>query len=190
MAIVGPWRRRRKGNPVRLIVGLILVLAVGLGIIYGLHWVLNPWVSAPGRPGLTGYWQGEVSMADGDERILVLHLVGDPPDQKCYNCPDIDGAAKVCGAGQRTVYEVWGDPENFRGTRFSVKTRPERHEPGLFLNYLKGEWDGDLLRLDATITKIDPDGVARSSIGDDHPPAPPVRVELRRATKADYRAAC
>ncbi|MCW3816144.1 hypothetical protein ONA91_17005 [Micromonospora sp. DR5-3] len=169
--------------------GLIGVLVVGFGLIYGSHWLLNPWVTVPGRPGLTGYWQGEVTVAPGDNRRVVLHLKGDPPN-RCQNCPDIDGEAKVCGATQHTTYDVWGDPLNFRGTRFSLKIRPVREGPGRFLNRLDGEWDGDLIRADTEITVIDADGVARSTTSSDRPPDPPLRVELRRATAGDYRAAC
>ncbi|MET8908918.1 hypothetical protein [Micromonospora sp. NPDC004551] len=187
MAIGRPSRRR--GGKLRLIVGMIGVLAIGFGLIYGSHWLLNPWVSLPGRPGLTGYWQGDVTVAPGDKRHLVLHLKGDPPS-RCSNCPDIDGTAEVCGAGQHTEYDVWGDPLNFRGTRFALKIRPVRDGPGRYLNRLDGERDGDVLTVETGVTVVDADGVARSTTSSDRPSEPPLRLELRRATAADYRAAC
>ncbi|MFG3604469.1 hypothetical protein [Micromonospora chersina] len=180
---------RRRGGKLRVIVGGIGVVAVGFGLIYGSHWLLNPWVSLPGRPGLTGYWQGDVAVAPDDNRHLVLHLKGDPPS-RCSNCPDIDGTAEVCGGGQHTEYDVWGDPLNFRGTRFALKIRPVRDGPGRYLNRLDGERDGDLLRIEVGITIVDADGVARSSTSSDQAPEPPLLLELRRATAADYRAAC
>lgn len=180
---------RRRGRKLRPIVGIIGVLAVGYGLIYGSHWLLNPWVSLPGRPALTGYWQGEVAVAPGDIRHLVVHLTGDPPN-RCTNCPEIDGTAEVCGAGQHTEYDVWGDPLNFRGTRFSLKIRPVRDGPGRYLNRLDGERDGDLLRVETGITVVDVNGAARWTSSSDRPPEPPVRLDLRRATAADYRDTC
>jgi hypothetical protein len=189
MVIEEPSRRRKRRRQLLPFVGMIGVLAVGFGIVYGSHWLLNPWVSLPGRPGLTGYWQGEVAVAPGDNRRVVLHLKGDP-SSRCSTCPDIAGEAKVCGATQNTTYEVWGDPLNFRGTRFSLKVRPVREGPGRFLNRLDGEWDGDLLKAETGITVIDADGAARWTTSSDRPPDPPPRLELLRATAGDYRAAC
>jgi hypothetical protein len=71
----------------------------------------------------------------------------------CDNCPDITGTAQSCdGRGGLQKYEIWGDPENWRGTRFQVKTRKVEDRPlELRLGDITGEWDKDILLLTTTL---------------------------------------
>jgi hypothetical protein len=191
-----PSRRRKRLRTSVAIVGLFVV---GIPLIYCLHWASNPWaMTLPGKPGLVGYWQGTVSYGPGDERRVVLRLIADPPSGRCSNCPDIDGAAEVCGASHRAVYDIYGDPLNYRGTRFSLQARRETEGPGLYLRQLNGHWDGrDLLTVSTSLVRIDPDGAARSTTWTDEATGkimsddvPNARFELRRAGEAEYDGAC
>jgi hypothetical protein len=182
-----PRRRPGPGRHKRFILGILGLGVAFLVFYYPLHWALNPWaVALPGKPALAGYWQGSVEFAPGDERRIVLHLVGEPPGRRSSS--GIDGAAKVCGATQNTRYEIWGDPDNYSGTRFSLHSRRTSTGPGSFLNGLTGEWDGaDLLTVAAQVTVVDADGGARYSASD---PRPPLRFPLHRSTSEAFDAAC
>ncbi|WP_116070628.1 hypothetical protein [Asanoa ferruginea] len=166
----------------------------GIGVIYPLHWLLNPW-SAPGRPDLVGYWQGEVTYGSADTRTMVLHLtdqVGGGDEG-----PEIDGGAKVCAGGQSQAYEIYGDATNYRGTRFSLHARRSGDAAGLYLGQLVGTWDGrDGLTVSTELIRIDSGGVSHSTTSTDTrtgittSDTPTIRFELRRAAKADYATAC
>ncbi|MER7440723.1 hypothetical protein [Micromonospora avicenniae] len=179
---------RRKANTPRFLALFIALIVVGVGVVYGLHWAANPWaLSLPGRPALTGYWQGTVPYGPSDDRRIVLHLTDDPPSatDRCGDCPGMEGAAKVCDAGQIETYELWGDASNYRGTRFALHTRPGADGPGPRLNELHGEWDGDLVRISTSLIVLKDDGAATGS------DSPPVTFEMTRADEKDFdRLSC
>ncbi|TDC33439.1 hypothetical protein E1211_19180 [Micromonospora sp. 15K316] len=179
---------RRKPNKLRFFVLFTALIVVGVGAVYGLHWAANPWaLSLPGRPALTGHWQGTVPYGPADDRRIVLRLDDDPPSatDRCGDCPGMVGVAKVCTAGDAETYELWGDARNYRGTRFSLHTRPEAEGPGPHLNELHGEWDGDLVRIRTSLTTLGADG---TTIGSD---SPPVTFEMTRADEDDLdRLSC
>jgi hypothetical protein len=184
--------RRPKASRKRLYLSILGLGIAFLVFYYPLHWALKPWaVALPGKPALAGYWTGTVSFAPGDERRIVLHIVGEPPGRG-RGGPDIDGAAKVCGATQNTRYEVWGGPDNYAGTRFTLRTRSSTDGPGRYLNGLtNGEWDGQhLLTVQTTLTTREADGSSRSVTGTDQPPDPPLRFQLHRGSEAEFTAAC
>lgn len=193
--VVSQHPPRRLGK-LRLIVVLVVVCASGLGLIQGFHLLLNPWATTlPGKPGLVGYWQGDVTYGAGDGRRVVLELI----DGNCTRCrhANIEGRAKVCGTGHKATYEIHGRPENYRGTLFSLNPQRTSQAPGLYLNYLDGQWDGvDLLTISASLSRIDENGHAQSTIstdiatGRETKDPPDVRFELRRGSEADFTAAC
>lgn len=199
--MVTEQRPRRRPSRRRFFVGIAALLVVGFGLIYGLHFAFNPWAfTFFGRSALVGYWQGEVSYGPGDNRQFALRLDDDMPTGRasCGNCPNISGAARVCGADHNARYEVYGDTENYRGTRFSLNARRDETEgPGLYLGQLDGVWDGhDMLTVSSSLVRIYPDGSARSTTSTDTrtgvttSDTPTVRVELRRANEADFNGAC
>ncbi len=173
-----PRRSRRERSRLVLVAG---VFVVGLGLIYPAKWLMHPW-SAPGRPGLVGYWQGEVAYGSGDTRTMVLRLkdgVGGGDEGS-----EIGGGAQVCGAEQNATYEISGDAVNYRGTRFWLNALPTGDAAGLYLGRLDGAWDGqDGLTVSTSLLQIDPDGTASRA-------STTVRFQLRRAGEADFAAAC
>lgn len=182
---------RGKSRPGRVIVVVVAILVIGFGVTYGVHFLGSPWaLSLPGHPALVGYWQGEMTFAPGDQRDVFLELRSDPPNSSCSSCPDMNGTAKVCGK-QNTDYEVYGHALNYRGTRFSLKTRPTAEGGGTFLGQLTGTWDGtDLLRIRTSLIYKDANGVAHSSTGADYPSEPPAQISMRRADEATFNAGC
>ncbi|GIF96895.1 hypothetical protein [Catellatospora citrea] len=185
--------QRRLTNGWRL-VAVCGVIMAGFGLIYGSHWLLNPW-AMPGRPGLVGYWQGEVTYGAGDTRTMVLRLTDQVGSGD--GGPEIDGSAKVCAAEQDATYEIYGDTLNYRGTRYSLHARRPDNTAGLYLGQLDGEWDGrDGLTISTALIRVDPDGAVRSTTSTDTRTGTTtsdtitVRFELRRATAADFDAAC
>ncbi|GIF47133.1 hypothetical protein Afe04nite_16720 [Asanoa ferruginea] len=160
------------------------MFVVGLGLLYPAHWLFHPW-GAPFRPGLVGYWQGEVPFGSGDSRTMVLRLrdeVGGGDEGS-----EIGGSATVCEAGQSVTYEISGDATNYRGTRFWLNAQPTGAAAGLYLGRLNGAWDGrDGLTVSTSLLRIDPDGAA----GFATPDAPPVSFQLGRASEADFTGAC
>jgi hypothetical protein len=86
-------RRRKKWLYLGLLPGLIIV---GLAVPYVGHALRYPWaISLTGQPTLTGYWQGEVMFAPGDQRRVVIDLHSDPGRDGCAGCSPIDGALRV-----------------------------------------------------------------------------------------------
>ncbi|MFI7520735.1 hypothetical protein [Micromonospora globbae] len=178
---------RRGPNRTRFVVMLVGLVVVGTGIVYGIHWLGHPWALAlPGKPALTGYWQGDVPYGSGDERHIVLHLTDDPPSahDRCTTCPALSGTATVCAGDRAERYELWGNPLNYLGSRFSLHTRSEAEGPGPRLNELHGEWEGDVIRVRTSLTRLD---AAGATVGSD---SPPTTFEMSRADEAAFDAAC
>ena len=183
--------KERSRSKTRAAVTLVAVFVLGWGVVVGLQWALNPWsMSLPGRATLTGHWQGEVIYGPDDNRRIVL--------EQTYSGgrgSNIGGKAKVCGT-QNAAYQVFGDTHDYSGSRFTLDPSWLEDKPGLYLNDLEGEWDGDLLRFHGALTLVHPDGSTRSSstttaggtviTSED----PQVRFEMRRSTSDDYDSAC
>ncbi|NUT35193.1 MAG: hypothetical protein HOV79_19225 [Hamadaea sp.] len=173
MADAPPPRTRRTPNTRRFIVMFAGLIVVGLGLVYGLHWLANPWALAlPGKPALIGVWQGEIAPGTSGSRRIVLRLDDDPPSatDRCGDCPDLSGIAKVCAAKAVETYELWGDTDTWDGSRFFLHSRSVAQGTGTTLRELTGSWDGDLV-------------VMTSSSGDAGQQE--VRFELRRAADGD-----
>ncbi|MFI7604216.1 hypothetical protein ACIBTV_03745 [Micromonospora sp. NPDC049366] len=177
-------RPRRKPRNVRFFALLAVLIVLGVGVVYGLHWAANPWALAlPGKPALTGYWQGVVPYGPGDDRPVVLRLDDDEPSatDRCGDCPDLSGGLKVCRAGQVEQYEVWGDAVNYLGTRFRLHTRPDTESAGPRLNGFDGDWDRDRLTIRTSFTNLGADGAVVAGSGE-----PTVEFALTRAGEADF----
>lgn len=173
-------RPPRRRAPKRSFV-IFLVAASGL-VYFGLQLAFYPWAwSLTGQPTLTGYWEGKVSFAPGDDRQFVLQLRKTDKGKI-----DISGDGKTCGAAGAATYETWGDVLNYRGTRFTLHMRLWKEATGLRFSGLDGEWHGDVLKIRAESTAINPDGANRSN----HQPADPPPFEMRRVSEATFEAAC
>ncbi|MGW6740189.1 hypothetical protein ACWGDX_05460 [Streptomyces sp. NPDC055025] len=171
----GPWRRGTEG---------VGVLAALFGLLIVARMLLTPWdLPLPGKPRLTGYWQGEVSYTADDRRRLMLHLVH---DNNCSLACDVTGEVKVCGAAEDTSGEFAGDVHNWSGSRFSLELYLPTRKADINMRELDGEWDGDLIRMKTEVDVIDADGTWSSN----HQMPDPPMFEMRRAGEADFEAAC
>jgi hypothetical protein len=177
-------RRRKKWVYLVLLTGLIIV---GLAVPYVGHALLNPWaISLTGQPTLTGYWQGEVVFAPGDQRRVVIDLRSDPGRGGCPDCSPIDGDLRVCARARPMTYRFTGKVQGRHARRFSLSVTPG-DRAGIYLRWLDGEWaGGDQIGLTATLVVRDADGAIRS----DHQPAQPARFTMRRGNKANFTATC
>ncbi|GIF62333.1 hypothetical protein Ais01nite_03680 [Asanoa ishikariensis] len=164
------------------------MFVVGLALIYPAKWLMHPW-AAPWKPGLVGYWQGEVAFGSGDSRTMVLRLrdgVGGGDEGS-----EIGGSAKVCGAAQTETYEISGDARDYQGTSFFLNAQFAGDAAGLYLGRLEGAWDGhDGLTISTSLLQIDQDGAAGFAGDTGTGDTPTVRFELHRAGEADFAAAC
>jgi hypothetical protein len=163
------------------------LFAAACGVPYLGHALLYPWaISLTGRPTLTGYWQGEVEFAPGDERQVALHVRSEPRAGRCSGCSPIDGAVRVCAGARPMTYGLTGKVRGYHARHFSLNISPGE-TAGRYLRWFDGAWPGgDQINASATIVVIEADGGSRS----DHQPAEPVRFTMHRAAKADFTAAC
>jgi hypothetical protein len=183
--------RRKKWSRTRTIVTLVVVFVLGWGVVVGIRWAMNPWsMSLPGRATLTGYWQGEVAYAPGDNRRIVLDLTSVGRRRI-----SIGGNAKVCGA-QNVSYQIHGDTHNYGGSLFKLNPRWPDNDPGVYLSNLEGEWGGDLLRFRGELVTVNSDRsiVTTGTISADGTVTtsewPEVRFEMRRSNSEEYDSAC
>ncbi|GAA5196319.1 hypothetical protein GCM10023322_64960 [Rugosimonospora acidiphila] len=147
--------------------------------------VFDPWsVTLLGHRALIGYWAGDAAFAPGDVRHVSLHLHYRGGD--CEDCSKIEGDAHLCGTAYDMPYRLDGDTKDYHGTRFTLSALVGRHEPGVHLDTLDGEWHGDVLRVRPSLWRIDPDEGAHS----DDQPADPPPFDLRRVAKSDFRTTC
>lgn len=179
-----PEEPAQRAHPVRramMIALLFTGLATAFFALWVIHWLVHPWaVSLPGKPGLVGYWHGEVRFAQDDTRRIVLDLNGDPPMGRGTL---IDGVAKVCGGPHRMSYVLDGDTHNRSGTRFWLDPSVDNYDPGVYLYRMTGEWDlADLVTIDATLATFTAD--------DNDPPERTVRFHLHRSSEDEFDATC
>jgi len=193
---------RRKSSFLHSIAIFVSIALVGFGLLMLLEAVLTPWArSLTGGPILVGEWYGEMQTPTG--RKQVVHITIESPGYGCNNCPDITGTAQSCdGQGSLQKYEIWGDPENWRGTKFQMKTRKMTEQPlELRLGELEGEWNGDTVRLTTTLrsdtynysisTQRDETGKEITRMVGAHPDTlSPVAFTLRRGGEQDFLAVC
>ena len=195
-------RASQPSNPGRTIAVVAAIALVGVTVVVVLEALAYPWArSLTGGPTLVGEWQGALTTATGHHR--AVRFVVEPPGRECSSCPSVSGTARVCDErGDMSDYEAWGNTADWRGTRFSLKTRKVEDRPvGLKLGALEGEWSGDTLRL-STKLRADPDTStirgeldARGKeittvIGAHADTLAPVTFTLRRASEEDFVATC
>ncbi|MYZ36786.1 MULTISPECIES: hypothetical protein [unclassified Streptomyces] len=175
--------RRKKSLRRRTIEG-VAVLAALFGLLILARMLLTPWdFPLPGKPQLTGYWQGEVSYTADDKRRLMLHLVR---DENCSMACDVTGEVKICGAEKDTSGDFAGDVHNWRGSRFSLNLYLPTRKADINMRKLDGEWEGDVVRMRSKVDVIDADGAWSSNR---QIPDPPM-FEMRRASETVFEAAC
>jgi hypothetical protein len=158
------------------------VAAAGIAFVLVWEAALYPWArSLTGGPTLVGEWQGELTTPTGQHRVVRFVV---EPLQAQQRSISLTARGRLCDErGQTHDYEAWGNPGNWRGTTFTLKSRLARDGfSGLRLGQLDGEWDGtDAVRLTTTMRT---DGDA------DRDTLAPVSFTLRRASEKDFAAAC
>jgi hypothetical protein len=114
------------------------------------------------------------------------------PNGRCNGCPKIHGRAKLCEAdGTVQDFDITGDPDNWRGTRFHLSPRSitERNS-GSGPGELQGEWAGDEMHATGvwnSYARVATASASRSS----QPTSPPqIQYTLRRGAETDFLAAC
>ena len=180
-------------------VALLLVALAAVGVVFeqGRRLLLAPW--SFGEPTLTGAWEGPLRANLGAEYRLFLDLDYYGPmrwgsgTRRRRGFPDnLKGTARLCTPrAEAFAYEVSGDAHGQAG---DVKLSLEYGDPRLSvldLN-LAGAWGGRTLTLRPHKNPFDPDGTFRpgrpiNSAAPDDSFGP---AELRKATPADFEAAC
>ncbi len=148
-----------------------------------------PWARSLGLwPTLAGDWTGELRTSDGHARPLFVTIWGFVPRR---GRPSINGRARLCDQGAIRNFEIFGEPDNWRGTRFHFSMSPtvERDWP-LAPGELGGEWDRDAIRATGALVPRGPAATAEIS-RTSRPASPPhVYVALRRGNEADFLTVC
>lgn len=194
----------RSNKSLRLIAGIAASLFVGWGFFVVVDAARYPWArSLTGASTLTGDWSGNFVTPTGSPhfiRLVIGHGLG---GGRCTNCPTIDGRATSCDRQGKIVnYEIWGDVENWGGTRFWLKARDVgERKSEIVLGPLNGIWEGDELRL--TTNLIAPGAQTTTSIeqaetGEEkvttiggHPDTrAPITFIMRRGAKGNVDAIC
>jgi len=122
-------------------------LVVGLGLLVATVFLLEsacyPWAySVTFGPTLTGTWVGQFTPAIGREHAVLIELWADISDTRQGD--DLAGKAWLCdGQTEPRDFGVTGDPRNWRGTRFRLRTyvTENRDGEGVQLASVDGEWD-------------------------------------------------
>ena len=177
----------------------LTMIVVGVGYYAALTLIeipLAPWIRSFGLwPTLTGDWHGEVLTADGRVSFVYFEIRGEVlnPSSRGTGRSYIRGTARWCDESRRIWdYDVWGNPDNWRGTKFHLSTsRKAERESGVTLGDLRGEWRGDEIRALGALVAFGRSATATASRSS--PPAappPPVRYTLRRGAEKDFLAAC
>ncbi len=191
------WFWRRAVLRVVLTLGL---LGLGIFAVYTvLEIPLAPWLRSFGLwPTLTGDWYGTLETADGRTSFVYFEIRGEVLEygsgsSSSRRGPDIHGTARWCDESRRIWdYDIRGDPDNWRGTRFHLSTRrTSERESGVTLGNLRGEWSGDVIHAVGPVVSFGPTATATASRSSP-PSAPPplARYTLRRGGEKDFLAAC
>jgi hypothetical protein len=177
---------------------LLTMTAIGLGgfaALTVLEVPLAPWLRSFGVwPTLAGDWHGKLEMPDGRVSPVYLRIGGSVLDLGARGTgrSDIRGSARWCDArGSIRDYDIWGNPDNWRGTRFHLSTRSRlERDSGETIDNLQGEWSGDEIRAVGRLVSLARTATATAT-RTSRPAAPPqVRYTLRRGNESEFLQAC
>ncbi|MEV7321994.1 hypothetical protein [Streptomyces sp. NPDC093970] len=174
----GPRPLLRKGLRT---VGVLAAMAAALLVA---RTALAPWAyPLPGRPSLTGYWQGRIVYSPTDSRQILLRI---RYEENCSMACSMTGRVKVCGAGRNTAGDLTGDVHTWSGRRFSLYLHLPAARDDMRIQTLDGDWYGDAVRMRAKVDYYDAAGTWSSS---QQPPAPGA-FGMRRIDGGHFDAAC
>ncbi|MGW2684934.1 hypothetical protein ACWC6I_17470 [Streptomyces sp. NPDC001414] len=96
--------------------------------------VLIPWAyPLPGRPSLTGCWQGRTVYSPTDSRQVLLRIRYEE------NC-SMTGRSKVCRAHRDTAGDLTGDVHTWSDRRFSVSPHLPPARGDIRIETMDGDW--------------------------------------------------
>ena len=181
------------------VIGGGLFIVIGVLFLTAFEKVTDPWsVSIVGEPALVGTWWGEMRTPTGRPWVVQLEMTATSVDNDRGENVYMAGTARVCdGANDTRGFELSGDADNWRGTRFHVSARQLVERQGeLVFGRLDGQWAGDdmtlvgsLHRLGAPVASaIDREG--NRTVSGDPDTLAPVTFNLKRGVEADFLAAC
>ena len=182
------WR----GAVVRVAVTMALVGSGMFAASIALEVPIAPWMRSFGWwPTLTGTWHGTLETADGRESPVYFDIQGEVLGGTRH-VGNIRGSARWCDrSGSIRDYEISGDPDNWRGTRFRLSTTSViEREDGRSPAALRGEWSGDEIRATGVLVSHGRTAVASATRSSRTPEPPAIRITLRRGSEADFLAAC
>jgi hypothetical protein len=127
-------------------------------------------------------------------RTLVYFDLGISETGRRQRSASIEGTLKWCdGSGAVLDYGLYGDVDNWRGTRFHLTTRylVER-ESGQSPAELQGEWQGDEIKAAGRLVRNERTATAVAVRGQpiQQNSTMPVEYTLRRGSEKDFLKAC
>jgi hypothetical protein len=178
---------------------LPLLAVVAYGFTWLQQWIEAPWsLGGPGQPTLTGTWEGPLRARQGSQYRLFVDVRDDERrlnrsrSRGTRNRADLVGFGRICApTGTLYEYTVIGG-----ANRSADEVRIELEYPDPKLSALgidfEGGWHGETLALRALSNPFDPAGTftPNRSWSSADPPDDIAPTDLRRATLADFEAAC
>lgn len=174
-----------KKPSVPLIAAIVVALALGLYYAkyygsYALDTFNRPWAYGSGDDLLVGKWRGSFRDPGGiDKQISVEVFVPLTDDERAERAGRrrrrtrgdkrfFDGTARVESKLGAEAYEIYGSVDANVDHRMKFNFRPEDESKRLLPNYVlaaaeEGTWNGKTLTAKLRFSRIDADGVARSS---------------------------
>jgi hypothetical protein len=188
----GVWWSILGGSPRALVRAAVFVVLLVVALMAA-EIPFVPWARSFGLwPTLTGSWFGE-SSPHGGGAFVYLELNGGMSSGS-QRRPFLRGRAKWCSPGNTVHdYDLFGEPDNWRGTRFHLEPRSVGEQPfGPVLSQLRGEWDKDEIRAEGVVIVRASTASAtaiRGAVTTTSSPAV-VHYVLRRGHEDDFVAAC
>lgn len=176
-----------KKPSVLLIAAIVVALLLGLYYAkyygsYALDTVRRPWAYGSGDELLVGKWRGSFRDPGGvDKQITVEVFVPLTDEERARragrmrrsrrsrgNKRTFDGVARLESRFGIEAYEIFGSVDANADRRMKFQFGPEDESKRVLPNYVlaaadEGAWDGKTLTAKLRFSRIDADGVARSS---------------------------
>src|SRR5215207_9123603 len=162
-----------------------------------------PWgYESPGKSTLAGTWVGPVTTGSGQRLGMLIEMKLAPLDYHRSRRPPIIrtqrstwliGRVLTCkGPGRPNEYELDGDPEDNRASRFRLSMHPRvdtLEADGLSPSHIKGRWVGnDSIDLEVSLhLRRGKSAISNSADPDTGHDTP---VTVKRGTEAQFTALC
>jgi hypothetical protein len=185
------WR----GTVLRVVTTMVVVGFAMFAVSTAMEVPMAPWMRSFGLwPTLTGTWHGMLETPSGRRSLMYFDIQGEvfSAGRRYIRGNNIRGSARWCdGSGQIRDYEISGDVDNWRGTRFHLSTRSVvDREDGEWPTAIQGDWSGDEIRTTGVLVSHSRTATATATRSSRSPGPPPIRITLRRGSEADFLAAC